>query len=385
MTSVTHLRERVRLELGDQPKPFDAAFFTDGIELQYRIDFHPLDPESVVLTVNGVPNTEWELDSRHGVVMFRELHPAGTVINLAGITFRYFNDNDIDVFCKEAIAEHSSGSLDLYGVQMTLDRMPTVQHHVVALRATVLALWALVSDAAFDIDIYAPDGVNIPRSERFRQLMELIGAKQGEYDSLSKALNIGLFRIEVFTFRRVAKLTNRLVPLYMTQEYDDPRPPTRLYTEISTQQWQFHAEDVHTMDLVLRKGASYSKVVQIDKDLTDCLSDPDNKVVAEILLFPGQSVPRATFKVEVLDASIGRFKLTLEPDDSKNVPTTAYWHMTVHTESGGGVLLAQGKVQAERPVGDLGTSPDYVAGYVGKTPIYNHPTQTQTITTSGKP
>lgn len=361
--TLEHLQERVRLELGDQPRPFETEFFTDGIEVQYRIDYRPVQPESIVMTLDGVPTTEYELDARHGIFLFREVLPEGVVVNVAGVKYRYFNNDDLSVFCQESVAEHATGSVDHYGIQMTLDRIPVVQHHVVALRATVLALWALVTDAAFDIDIFAPDGVNIPRSERFRQLMELIGGKQGEYDALSKALNIGIFRIEVFTFRRIARLTNRLVPLYMEQEFDDPRPPTRLYTEISTQQYTQPISASMTIDLVMRKDAYFEQVIVLNQDLRDCLADPDNEVRAEVLLFPGQSVPRATFTVVVLDASTGTFKISLTPDESKFVPTSSYWQMLIRNDTAGGILLAQGAVQAMRPVGHAGISGSYNSSY----------------------
>lgn len=377
--TIEHLRERVRLELGDQASPFEAEFFTDGIEVQYRIEYRPLNKASIVMTLDGVPYTDFKIDARHGVIIFPDVIKEGVVVNVAGVKYRYFNNEDLNIFCEEALAEHTDGQLDMYGVALTLQRMPMVYHHPIAMRATILALWALVSDAAFDIDIYAPDGVNIPRSERFRQLMELIGAKQGEYDAFAKALNIGLFRIEVFTFRRIARRTNRLVPLYMEQEYDDPRPPTRLYTEISTQHWQFSTEDVLTVDFVMRKDAFFQTDITLNKDLATCLADSNNKLRAEVLLFPGQSVPRATFDVQILDASIGKFRLTMKPEDTRFVPTNAYWQMLIRNDVDGGLLLAQGKVQAERSVGAENLSG--IGGYIGDKPVpVSHPRQT-TITT----
>lgn len=344
--TLEYLVGRVRLELGDQAVPFETQFIADGTEVQYQIDHFPLKRESVVMTVNGVPYTDWQIDSRHGVFLFDSPPHEGAVIGVAGVQFKLFNDDDISVFCDEALREHSMGRLDQYGVQMTLDRVPPAEHHLIAVRAVILALWALITDSSFDIDIQAPDGVSIPRSERYRQLMEVLNARQMEYDSLAKALNVGLFRIEVYTLRRVAQRTNRLVPLYMTQEYDDPRPPTRLFTEISTQGTQFPVEEVPTIDLVLRKDTAFSQQITLNSNLTGKTAN----LKAVVMNFPGRTVPRAEFDVVVNNATTGQVTISMDPDMSKWVPTTAYWQLTTSTESLGGILLAQGKIQAERAI-----------------------------------
>ena len=347
--TLEYLVGRVRLELGDQAIPFETAFIADGVEVQYSIDHFPLKRESIVLTVNGVPFTDWQVDSRHGVFLFDSPPNEGAVINVAGVQFKYFNDEDISVFCDEALREHSMGRLDQYGVQMTLDRVPPSEHHLIAIRAVILSLWALITDASFDIDIQAPDGVSIPRSERYRQLMEVLNARQAEYDALAKALNVGVFRIEVYTLRRVAQRTNRLVPLYMTQEYDDPRPPTRLYPEVSTQGTQFPIEDVPTIDLVMRRDAAFSQTITLNTDLAG-LTD---HLTAVVMNFPGRTVPRAEFTVTVVTPATGEVRIEMEPDMSKWVPTTAYWQLTTSTDALGGILLAQGKVQAERAISSV--------------------------------
>lgn len=347
--TLEYLVGRVRLELRDEATPFDEQFIADGASVQYSIDYYPLKRESLVLTVNGVPFTDWTVDSRHGVFLFDSPPNEGAVISIAGVQFRYFNDDDISVFCTEALREHSQGRLDQYGVQMTLDRIPAVEHHLVAIRAVILALWALVTDASFDIDIHAPDGVSIPRSERYRQLMNTLDARQAEYDSLAKALNVGLFRVEVYTLRRIAKQTNRLVPLYMTQEYDDARPPTRLYTEVSTQGTQFPVEDLPTIDLVMRRDAFFTYTITLNVDLT---GKTDN-LKAVVMNYPGRVVPRAEFDIEIEDEDTGEITISMEPDMSKWVPTTAYWQLTTSTDELGGILLAQGKVQAERAISSV--------------------------------
>jgi hypothetical protein len=45
-------------------------------------------------------------------------------------------------------------------------------------------------------------------------------------------LGVGLHKVEQFWLRRVAYLTNRLVPIMREREVDDPRPPVRLLPPI---------------------------------------------------------------------------------------------------------------------------------------------------------
>ena len=154
---------------------------------------------------------------------------------------------------------------------------------------------------------------------------------------------------QVAALRRVAQRTNRLVPLYMTQEYDDPRPPTRLFTEVSTQGTQFPIEDVPTIDLVMRRDAAFSQTITLGKDLTG-LTD---NIQAVVMSFPGRTVPRAEFEVTVVTAATGEVRIEMAPDMSKWVPITAYWQLTTGTDALGGILLAQGKVQAERAISSV--------------------------------
>ncbi len=349
--SQEYLVNRVRLELGDEPSPFDASFFADGISTQYQLDHFPIKEDSLAVTCEGQPFTDFEVDYRHGVMIFRIPPDAGKTFFVAGVRYKFFNDEDLGIFVQEAVNEHSLNTVDIYGINKTLDDLPKVQWHVIAIRATILALWALVTDASFDITISAPDGVNIPRGERFSQLMELLAAKQTEHDALAKALNVGVFRIEVYTLRRLARRTNRLVPLYMTQEYDDKRPPTRLFTEVSTQGNELPIEKVPTIDLTLRRGEMFVHDICINRNIT--LLMENGTLSAEVLRFPGQTVPRAKFALEVKDAATGSFRLSMSARISRAVPNNqSYWQLVVRgdRDTVGSSLLAQGKVMAERPV-----------------------------------
>ena len=95
--------------------------------------------------------------------------------------------------------------------------------------ATIEALWALATDAAFDINITAPDGVMIPRAQRYQQLSSIIQQRWEQYKTLCAQLNVGLWKIEMGTLIRTSRTTNKYVPIYVGQEIDDSRKPERVY------------------------------------------------------------------------------------------------------------------------------------------------------------
>ena len=103
----------------------------------------------------------------------------------------------------------------------TVDTIAPVEHHLVALLAAVEALEVISSDIAYDIDVSTAEGTSLPRSQRFRNIGQLIATKQMRYDDLCNKLGVGLNRIEVFTVRRVSRSNGRLVPVFVNKEYDE--------------------------------------------------------------------------------------------------------------------------------------------------------------------
>lgn len=233
------LLDRVRMDLGDLPQPFDFAFAGDGVRDHFFVEHRPFDEASIVLFKDGLvvdAATEGvSYDGLNGMVVFDAAPEPGITWEVQGTKYRYFSDDDLQVFIDTAVAQHSHNRSDESGGIYSTTDIPPVEEYPVALYAVIQALWALATDASFDIDILAPDGVNIPRSERYRQLMEMIGARQTQYDELAAALNIGVKRMETFTVRRIAKNTNRLVPVFKPQEWGDRTTPQRLYLPISNQ------------------------------------------------------------------------------------------------------------------------------------------------------
>ena len=211
--------------------------------------------------------------------------------------------------------------------------IPPVEEYPVALYATIQALWALATDAAFDIDILAPDGVNIPRSERYRQLMEMIGARQTQYDELAAALNIGVKRLETLTVRRTAKLTNRLVPVFAPQEWDDRTPPRRLYPPISLQGTAPVSVKKGRYDINLYSDEPYSVTIDFQSGSTGLPEDDDYPLngyefFAPIVRVKGSHGPAITeFKVKVVDPLKGIVRLSLTSEQVKKIPNWCFWEL----------------------------------------------------------
>ncbi len=159
---------------------------------------------------------------------------AGINFTVSGTHYRYFTGAEIQSLVETAVAQHTAKHQDVIGRKQLISNLGTIDEYPVAVYASTLALYTLATDASFDIDIQAPDGVNIPRSERYRQLMDMIQARQAQYRELCVMLGIGMYSIDVFTFRRISKTTNRYVPVYKPQEVDDRSFPQRARMPLPT-------------------------------------------------------------------------------------------------------------------------------------------------------
>ena len=234
MADPTTIAAQMRMLLGDQSSSFDLTVEADGVKTRFETGTYPIDGSSLQITVNGQPEDGAEVEERTGVVEFDTPPPARALVRFHGTKWRYFGTADLQTFLDAACAEQFLRRTNTDGSQMTAATMPAVEAYPLAINATIKALWALAIDASFDIDIYAPDGVSIPRRQRYRQLMEMIDSLTGLKKDYEAQLNIGLGRIEVFDLRRVSRSTGRLVPLYVEREVEENYPPTRIRQPLNT-------------------------------------------------------------------------------------------------------------------------------------------------------
>lgn len=246
---------RVRVELGDTGAPFSDSFLGTGLVSQFDLTEFNVWNVNAVWIKNQQPvllqaNTDYTLNSQEGRIFLIGAPsplPQGDQLIVSGFSGGMFSDDELGMFVNDALLQHtmgrtvktrfrdSSGFIRYVNNPMDLSNLPAVEGTLVAIRASVEALWALATDAATDIDISSADGTTVPRSQRYRQLRQQIDGLTDRYNQLCNMLNVGLNRIEMSKIRRVSKTTNRLVPIFADREYDDYELPTRQLPPIDIQ------------------------------------------------------------------------------------------------------------------------------------------------------
>ena len=269
MATISSLVDKVRLELGDIGKSFVTQFVADGTTDRFQLHYFPLDAEQVHVYKNNVDITlASTVEESTGILVLDDVPASGDTLSVSGNYYRYFTAAELTSLVTSAVEQHSAGHTDSLGRKMTVDTLPLVEEYPVTVYATTLALYTLATDAAFDIDIQAPDGVTIPRAERYRQLMEMINTRQAQYKDLCVQLGVGLYRIDVFTLRRVSKATGRYVPVYIPQEVDDRSYPQRVDDQLPTYGNRPTEWITEAGDLTAYQGTAFTNTFSISGSLT---------------------------------------------------------------------------------------------------------------------
>jgi hypothetical protein len=253
MATEASILTRVRNELGDLSEPFRQTFRGTGTQDEFDLpvarvsttglNAYTVDPQTLA-NVTLVLDTDFTLDAENGIVRLTDPLPQDVLLVVEGTAFGMFTDDDLEQYVRDALLQHTfgqnettryrdgNGFIQYDRVAKSIDNLPEVEELPVSLLATVNALWALLADAATDIDVTTSEGTHIPRSQRFGQLQSAIASITERYQSICAMLNVGLYKIEVSRLRRVSRTTNRLVPLYVEREYDQHDLPTRITPEI---------------------------------------------------------------------------------------------------------------------------------------------------------
>lgn len=255
MATLAGIIQRIRSEVGDLPAPFVDTFI-GGDELS-SYDLSEVNVSSVQAkvattdpagTVELVEDTDYVLSPAEGSILL--INPAyaplkhGQTLIVRGRSEGMFSDAELETYISDAMNQHTYGRTlktryrDGHGhirydlEPIDLENLPAVEEPLVAYLAVTNILWSLATDASTDIDVNTSEGTFVPRSQRYRQLMEHLAQIQARYNTLAQQLNVGLGRIEMFQLRRVSRTTNRLVPIFQPREYDDTSKPERLLPPI---------------------------------------------------------------------------------------------------------------------------------------------------------
>ncbi len=329
-------------------------------------------PTAMVSSVTGTNTVNVSVSNTNtvsGTVTFTQIPKNGAAIVVSGTHYRYFTTTDLTTFLDTAVKQHTDNRTDGYGSNITISSIPPVEEYPVALLATVEALWALATDASFDINITAPDGVMIPRAQRFQQLSNIIQARKEQYRELCSALNVGLWRIEIGVLRRISRTTNKLIPLYMPQEIDDYSKPERVYMENNLRGRTPLPSTVGVYDIVLTQGDTWSAEFDFPIDLTGY------NINAQIRPYPGSPFVAATPTITVINMATGRIRLSLTSDQTDSLLLKSFWDLGVSSVDGTfnqtyirGLVFAQRQVTVDNP-----------------TPVVYQPYQGPTFTAANPP
>jgi len=342
MATLDTIVSRVRTELADVAESF--VWQTTATDTnRYEIPYSPIQASTAVVTVGGVDvSADCEIEEHTGILTLDDLPTPGATILVAGAHFRFFTDTELQSLTNAAFLEHTYNRQDAFGRGLTLANLAEVEEYPLTILATIQALYTLATDASFDIDIHTPDGVMIPRSDRYRQLMNMIEARRAQYNQLCQALNIGMDRIEVFTFRRISKTTNRYVPVFLPQEVDDRTQPKRGFLPLPTYGTTPIPSEVGTYDIVMYQGDAYTVTLDFDFDLTG------KTVEAQARLYPEGAVV-GEFTVVVENAATGVVTLSMTPDQTQVMPLMSFWDCQVITAGEPKTFLA-GQVFCQREI-----------------------------------
>ena len=324
MATLSSIADRVRVELGDIGKSFVTQFVADGTTNRFKLHYSPLDGTTVRVFKNGQEITnETSVEESTGVLVTDVLPSDMDEFTVSGTYYRYFTGAELATLVNDAVAQHSANHTDSLGRKITLATLPGLEEYPVAIYATTLALYTLATDAAFDIDISAPDGVSIPRSERYRQLMEMIQTRQAQYRDLCVQLGIGMYSIDVFSFRRISKTTNRYVPVYKPQEVDDRSFPQRVDIPLPTYGDKSLPWPTDGGELTAYQGIAYEGTVNFTGDFTG------KSFVAQLVQQRGSVnvVQHFTLDVTTTDDTNFTAVLSLTVDQTQRLQRRTYWQI----------------------------------------------------------
>jgi len=357
VATIQQLSDRLRAEIGDTARAFTDSFTGDGTTTRFQLTTAPVQGYTLSITVNGVDKSSVvTIEEGVGVITFASyVPPNASIIKVYGQSYRYFTDSEISYYINTAFFEHAGHTTDPNGARITqIGLLPPVDEYPLVILASTMALYTLATDSAFDIDIISPDGVSIPRSERFRQLNEMIEVRRNQYKELCSMLGIGLYRIEVASLRRISRMTGKYVPIYRPREIDDWSLPERVRLNMPDYGDITPPNQVLSRDLSVYAGDDFSIKYQFGFDLTAytpkgqvrLYSSGDYAQVGPVLLATFTLTKYSVTNNGVLDGLIA----SLPSSVTTSLPKTAYYDIQLTDPQGLIKTYVTGRVYTEEQV-----------------------------------
>ncbi len=335
MATISSLVDRVRVELGDLPKSFVTQFMADGTTNRFKLHYSPLDSTTVVVYRNNVDiSDECSVEESSGILVTETLPVDGDEFTVSGMYYRYFTGAELTQVITSAVDMHSAKHTDSLGRGITIETLPYIDEYPVVVYATALALYTLATDASFDINIFAPDGVTIPRSERYRQLLDMMNIRKAQYAELCAHLGIGLYSIDVFTLRRISKRTNRYVPIYKPQEVDDRSWPQRVNVPLPAYGDAQLPWPTEGGPLNAYQGIAYEEQISFTGDFTG------KTIIARLLAQRGSVQVVRDFTLEVTTEDDENFvaNISLTAEETIRPPRRTHWQIASKDDVTGEII-----------------------------------------------
>ena len=323
MATLNSLVNRVRVELGDLGKSFVTQFMADGTTNRFKLHYSPLDGNGVMVFRNGEDvSDQCSVEESTGVLVTDFLPEDGDEFTVSGNYYRYFTAAEMSMLVNDALVQHTGRTTDSVGRKITVENLPVIEEYPVAIYAVTLALYTLATDSAFDIDIQAPDGVTIPRAERYRQLMEMVQTRREQYRELCTYLGVGMYKIDVMSLRRVSKATGRYVPVYKPQEVDDRSYPQRAHLPEPTYGDQPAEWPTQDVEFTAYQGRAWIETVNFSGTF-----DPSITFAAALLNQRGSVVKVQAVNIDVVDNGEDSYTATLSltADQTMRLANRTYW------------------------------------------------------------
>jgi hypothetical protein len=279
-------------------------------------------------------SNECSLEESTGTLVTETLPNDGDEFTVSGTYYRYFTGAELAQVITNAVDMHSAKHTDSLGRSITVETLPYIDEYPVVVYATALALYTLATDASFDINIFAPDGVTIPRSERYRQLLDMMNTRKSQYAELCAHLGIGLYSIDVFTLRRISKRTNRYVPVYKPMEVDDRSWPQRVNLPLPKYGDTQPAWPTEGGPLNAYQGIAYEEQVAFTGDFTG------KTIIARLLAQRGsvQVVQNFTLEVTTVDDENFTANISLTADQTLRPPRRTHWQIASKDDVTGEII-----------------------------------------------
>jgi len=355
VATLSALSDRLRAEIGDMGRSFVETFTGDGSQKRFQLTYAPVSGTNLVIKVgNTSVSSTAIIEEVTGMIELAAAPANNAVLTVSGTAYKYFTNKEIEYYVNTAFIEHARSTTDANGSRATLTTIPVIDEYPLVLLASSMALYTLATDSAFDIDIISPDGVSIPRSERFRQLMEVVTTRKEQYRELCVLLGLGMHRIEVFTLRKISRRTNHYVPIYRPQEIDDHSMPQRVNLPMPDYGDITPSTTILSRDISMYAGDDFSMRYQFGFDLTNFTPKGQVRLytqggyaqIGPLLLADFIITKYSVNSNNVVDGLI----ITLPAATTVNLPKTAYYDIQMTAADGTIKTYAKGKVFTEKQV-----------------------------------